>query len=148
MALSLLVLYCLLTFTNFTANPNIILTKEQLDHLLFFILVPLYVVVLLGSAGFYRNYNQERIFCCWNFFRQMPCCILSSRSTKILTTMSIFLPMSMDIFYTAVLNYPAAIARLFLPVVLCHVTFPPCRSVIDVVASIRNVWTPLGLNDC
>ena len=95
MALSLLVLYCLLTFTNFTANPNIILTKEQLDHLLFFILVPLYVVVLLGSAGFYRNYNQERIFCCycccWNFFRQMPCCILSSRSLKILTTTSILL---------------------------------------------------------
>ena len=62
MAISLAILYCLLTFTNYTANPNIILTKEQLNHLLFFVLAPLYVVVLLGSLGFYKNYNKEKIF--------------------------------------------------------------------------------------
>ena len=29
-----IVLYCLLTFTNYTANPNIILTTEALDQIL------------------------------------------------------------------------------------------------------------------
>ena len=87
MAASMAVLYCLLTFTRYTANPNIILTKDQLDHLLWFILSPLYVVVLIGSAAFYRNYNQKiilcRPFCC--------CCIPSAKTIKMLTTMSILL---------------------------------------------------------
>ena len=92
MAFSLVTLYCLINFTNYIANPNIILTKEQLDHLLLFILAPLYVVVLLGLVGFYRNYNQEKILqCCCSCWAFLPCCTLSSKTTKMLTTMSILL---------------------------------------------------------
>ena len=117
MAISLAILYCLLTFTNYTANPNIIMTKEQLNHLLFFVLAPLYVVVLLGSLGFYKNYNKEKIFrcccSCWIFSRQTPCCILSSRSIKILTT-TIILLLTLAALVPGLVLLPAGPSRVHL----------------------------------
>ena len=87
MAASMAVLYFLLTFTKYNPNPNIILNKDQLDHLILSILAPLYVVTLLGSAAFYKNYNQIKISCSLIFC----CCDLSAKVIQILTTLSVLL---------------------------------------------------------
>ena len=109
MAASLAVLYCLLTFTGFTANPNIILTKDQLDHLILFILGPLYIVVVFGAAAFYRNYNQDRISC--RFF--CCCCVPSAKTIKLLTTISILL-LTLASLVTGFLLMPAGPSRVHL----------------------------------
>ena len=60
MMVFMVILYCVLSYTDFRTNDEIILTKDQLNHIVWIILTPLYFTVIVASAAFHYGYNNNK----------------------------------------------------------------------------------------
>ena len=133
MMVSILVLYCFLTFTDYTPNENIILNDDQRNHIILFILTPLYFAVLLASAVFHATYNQNksstlRCYSCANATQSWCCacsCTISPKAKKIIATGTVLI-LTIGVLGSGFVSMPTGSSRV-------HVVLRPSNGEAGVV---------------